>query len=279
MRSKKTLSLIGLVAASGLVLSACGGGGDDAGGPDKLVVGIKFDQPGLGLREGDTYTGFDVDMAKELGKRLGYEEGDIEFKETPSPQRETLIETNQVDIILATYSITDEREQKVDFGGPYLVAGQSLLVRADDSSINSTKDLDGKKLCSVKGSTSAQQIAEEVPGVALQEFDTYSNCVTALGNGTVDALTTDDAILAGYAAQSQNEGKYKLAGDTFSEELYGVGFRKDRDDDNISCEKINKALTEMFEDGTWEKAVTDNLGKADYEPNAEKNPPKAEGHC
>ena len=251
--------------ALALGLSACGS--DDGG--DKLKVGIKFDQPGLGLKEGNDYTGFDVAVASYVAEQLGTAEDDIQWVQAPSAQRETLLETGQVDMIVATYSITDSRKEKVGFAGPYFVAGQDLLVRADDDSITGPESLDGKRLCSVTGSTSAQTVKEEVPGVNLQEFGTYSECVSALVSNAVDALTTDDTILAGYASQDQYQGQLKVVGAPFTEELYGIGIAKG---DTEKCEQINEAIREMVADGSWEAAVQDNLGAAGFTP-GEGNPP------
>lgn len=265
---------IGAAAAAvtlSLGLAACGGG-SDGGSENALKVGIKFDQPGLGLKEGNDYTGFDVDVAKYVAEKLGTSEGDIEWVQAPSAQRETLLETGQVDMIVATYSITDSRKQKVGFAGPYYIAGQDLLVRADDDSITGPESLEGKRLCSVTGSTSAQNVQKEVPGVNLQEFGTYSECVSALVSNAVDALTTDDTILAGYAAQDQYEGKLKVVGAPFSEEKYGIGIQKG---DTARCQEITDAITAMIDDGSWQKAIDDNLGKANFKPGA-GNPPTPE---
>ncbi|USQ75062.1 glutamate ABC transporter substrate-binding protein [Ornithinimicrobium cryptoxanthini] len=279
---RNTFRIAALLAAGALALSACGGDGDDTeategGGGDSdetLTVGIKFDQPGLGLKDGDEYVGMDVDVARAVAEELGFSEDQITFKESPSAQRETMLETGQVDMIFATYSITDTRKEKVQFAGPYFVAGQDLLV-ATDSDITGPDDLDGKLLCSVTGSTSAVNVQEAVPGVQLQEYGTYSECVEQLANGTVDALTTDDVILAGYAAQEQYAGQFKVVGAPFSEENFGVGLAKDDD----RCEEINEILNGLWEDGTMDQIIEDNLGGADYTPNADNNPPEAGGHC
>ena len=264
------------VAALAMGLAACGsdagdGGTDDASGGDGggLKIGIKFDQPGLGLKKGTEYTGFDVDVATYVAKELGTDAADITWVQAPSAQRETLISTGQVDLVVATYSITDARKEKVSFAGPYFVAGQDLLVRADDTSITGPDTLDGKKLCSVTGSTSAQKVKDEVPGVQLQEFATYSECLPALANGGVDALTTDDTILAGFAAQPEYKGKFTVVGKPFSQERYGIGLKKG---DTATCEKVNTAIKKMIEDGSWQKAIDDNLGPAGYKPGA-GNPP------
>jgi glutamate transport system substrate-binding protein len=267
--------MVAAAAVLALGLSACGsddpdtgtGSGDSAA--SGLKVGIKFDQPGLGLKQGSEFTGMDVDVAKFIGKELGVDAADIEFIQAPSAQRETLIETGQVDMVVATYSITDARKEKVAFAGPYFVAGQDLLVRADDTSITGPDTLDGKKLCSVTGSTSAQKVKDTVPGVNLQEFATYSECVAALASGAIDALTTDDTILAGYAAQDQYKGKLKVVGQPFSEERYGIGLKKG---DTAQCQKITDAINKMITDGAWQKAIDDNLGPAGYKAGA-GNPP------
>jgi len=284
--NRSPFRLAAVLAASALALSACGsddssggsGGEDDSsdgggGSANGVTVGIKFDQPGLGLKEGNDYSGMDVDVAKAVVGELGMSEDDITWKESPSAQRETLLETGQVDMIFATYSITDERKQKVQFAGPYFVAGQSLLV-ASDSDITGTDSLDGKLLCSVTGSTSAPKVKEEVPGVQLQEYGTYSECVSQLANGTIDAVTTDDAILAGFANQSQYQGNLEVVGDTFSEERYGVGLPKDSD----QCEEINGIVEGLWEDGTMEQIIADNLGE-DYKMNEDLNPPEFGGDC
>ncbi|MDO5534300.1 MAG: glutamate ABC transporter substrate-binding protein [Propionibacteriaceae bacterium] len=271
-----TRRLIATAAAAGmaLTLAACGGGtgtpgSTDGAGGDGIKIGIKFDQPGLGLREGNEYTGFDVEVAKYVAQELGHAEGDIEWIESPSAQRETLIETDQVDLIFATYSITDSRKERVSFAGPYFIAGQGLLVRADDSSITGQDTLGGKKLCSVTGSTPAQKIKDAYPDVELQEFGTYSECLPALLNGTIDAVTTDDTILAGFAAQEQYAGKLKLAGEPFTTENYGIGLKKG---DVELCEKVNAAVTKMVDEGAWEAAIEKTLGAADYTPGP-GNPP------
>jgi glutamate transport system substrate-binding protein len=172
-------------------------------------------------------------------------------------------------MVVATYSITDARKAKVSFAGPYFVAGQDLLVRSDDSAITGPDTLTGKKLCSVKGSTSAQKVKDKYPSVQLQEFGTYSECVAALVAKGVDALTTDDTILAGYASQAQYKGKLKVVGKTFSEERYGIGLKKG---DAAMCQKVTDAIKTMVSDGSWQKAVDGNLGAAGYKPGT-GNPP------
>jgi len=256
VRSMRAVGAIALAIGLPLTMTACGGG-ESSG--DTIVIGTKFDQPGLGLRNPDgTMSGFDVDVAKYIAEQLGYPEDKIEWKEAPSGQRETLIQNGQVKFIVATYSITDTRKEKVSFAGPYLITGQSLLVRADDDSITGAASLENnKKLCSVSGSTPAQRIKDEYPGVQLQQYDTYSACVEALKNGAIDAVTTDEVILAGYAAQSP--GAFKIVGEPFSEERYGVGLKKG---DTELCNQISDAIKKMEDEGAWKAAWDKNLGPA-----------------
>ncbi len=134
-------------------------------------------------------SGFDVDVAtyvvNHIAKERGVAEPQITWRETPSAQRETLIQNGEVDLIAATYSINASRAESVNFGGPYLVTHQALLVNQDNSDITKLEDLEsGKILCSVTGSTPAQKIKDVLPGVQLQEYDTYSSCVEALRQAT-----------------------------------------------------------------------------------------------
>ncbi|TFV54935.1 glutamate ABC transporter substrate-binding protein [Mycobacterium sp. PS03-16] len=254
----RAAAAVAVAAGLSLAMTACGGGGDSGDG-NSIVIGTKFDQPGLGLRNPDgTMSGFDVDVATYVAGELGYTPEQIEWKEAPSAQRETLIQNDQVDYIVATYSITDSRKEKVDFAGPYLITGQSLLVRADNTDITGAASLqNNKRLCSVSGSTPAQRIKDEYPGVQLQQYDTYSACIEALKNNAIDAVTTDEVILAGYAAQ--DPGAFKLVGDTFSEERYGIGLKKD---DTEMRNKINDAIEKMESSGAWKEAFDKNLGPA-----------------
>ena len=276
---KTRYAAVAFAAAAALTMSACGGdsgteagsGETGSGSGDTIKIGIKFDQPGLGFKEGNEYTGFDVDVAKYVAEDLGYTGEQIEWVETPSAQRENVLENGEVDMIFATYSITDARKERVGFAGPYFIAGQDLLVNADNSDINGPEDLNGKTLCSVTGSTSAQKIKDTLASdVNLLEQGGYANCVTAMQGGQVDAVTTDDIILAGLASTDANSGKFKVVGNPFTEEQYGVGISKDSD----QCEAINKAIRTMVEDGSWEEAIKANTEGADYTYNDELNPPE-----
>ncbi|MFI1421468.1 glutamate ABC transporter substrate-binding protein [Streptomyces sp. NPDC020731] len=268
MKLRKVTAASAVVFALALTATACGGddskdnGSSSSGGGEKIKIGIKYDQPGLGLKTPDgSFTGFDVDVATYVAKELGYEPNQIEWVETKSADRETALARGDVKLIAATYSITDERKQKVDFAGPYLLAHQDLLIKSD-ADISEATDLNDKKLCSVTGSTSAQNVKKDfAPKAQLSNRGGYSECLSALQNGQVDALTTDDSILAGYAAQDAYKGKFKLAGLKLSNENYGIGVKKG---DTETVNKVNDALEKMVSDGAWQKAVDDNFGPANY---------------
>ncbi|MCF6523914.1 glutamate ABC transporter substrate-binding protein [Streptomyces sp. JJ36] len=264
-----TLRKSGIAAAAAVALAftatACGGGDSGSDG-DEITIGIKFDQPGLGLKTKDgDYTGFDVDVATYVAKELGYKAKDITWKEAPSADRENLIKNGDVDLIAATYSITPERKEEVSFAGPYLMAHQDLLVRKDYNDVSQESDLNDSelKLCSVTGSTSAQNVKNEfAPKADLQEYGTYSQCLTGLENKAVDAITTDDSILAGYASQDSHQGKFKLLGLNLSDEPYGIGLEKG---DTEMQKKVNDALRKMVEDGSWKKFAEKHFGPAGYD--------------
>ncbi|MEO7061730.1 MAG: glutamate ABC transporter substrate-binding protein [Lapillicoccus sp.] len=268
----RRITVVAVAAAAALGLAACGSGtpntstGGTAGGGQTVKVGIKFDQPNMGLKTGSTYEGFDVDVANYIAKKLNVTP---EFVEAISSQRETLISSGQVKYIVGTYSITDARKEKVSFAGPYFIAGQDLLVRTEDTAITGPDTLKGKKLCSVKGSTSAANLQKKYPDINLQEYGTYTLCVDALKAGSVDALTTDNTILAGYAAQEANKGKLKVVGTTFSTENYGVGLKKG---DTAFCTQVTDAIKQFISSGEWQKSVDKWLGPAGFKP-GEGNPP------
>ena len=290
MALKKTKAFA-TMAALALSLAACGGGGGsdvavedspefesgttmaelaDAG---KITVGVKFDQPGIGFMPpgADVPEGFDIEMAKIVAGKLGIAPEDITWKETVSDNREPFLQNGTVDIVVASYSITEERRGVVGQAGPYYVTGQQLLVREEDKDkITGPDDLEGVKTCSVTGSTSIKTVTEEY-GADPVPFDTYSACVTQLENGSVDVVTTDGAILLGYAAETPDE--LEVVGDAFSEERYGIGFAKG---DEAMCEFLTTTITDSFEDGSYEDAFQSTLGEADVET---PEPPAVDEGC
>lgn len=290
MRFTRTKAVIAAIGLS-LSLAACG---DDGGGAEPAVeedaqfesgttmaqlnesgnvtIGVKFDQPGIGFMEpgADEPSGFDIEIAKIVAAELGIAPEDIEWKETVSDNREPFLQNGSVDMVVASYSITDERRGVVGQAGPYYVTGQQLLVAADDDSIGGPEDLQGKKVCSVTGSTSIQTVEEEY-GADPVPFDTYSDCVTQLQNGSVDAVTTDGAILLGYAAQDPDN--LKVVGETFSEERYGIGFQKG---DTAMCDFLKETIRGSFENGNWAEAFEATLGESGVDT---PEPPEVDEEC
>jgi len=236
-----------------------------------VVVGVKDDQPGLGFKDATTgeYSGFDIEVARLVAAKLGYGTDKITYKTVPSAAREDAISRGDVDYYVGTYTINDKRKNSVSFAGPYFVSGQGLLVRKDETAITGKDTLKGKKVCSVTGSTPIQRVQQQqlTEPANIVQFQTYSQCVDQLLNSQVDVLTTDDAILKGYAAQQPD--KLKLVGDAFSTEPYGVGLPKD---DSALRGKVNDILQTSFDDGTWQKIYDGTLGKS----GSPASPPKLE---
>jgi glutamate transport system substrate-binding protein len=186
----------------------------------------------------------------------------ITWKEAKGDERQRLLSTGEADLIVSTFTITEERKQAVDFAGPYFVAHQDLLVRRNEEEITGPQTLTGKTLCSVPGTTSTDTIATRYgDSVALKEFPRYSDCVNALAAGDVDAVTTDDVILAGYAAEPQYRGRLKVIGKGFSDERYGIGVRKG---DTAMVQKVDAALKQFVSDGSWQRSLDSTVRPSGY---------------
>jgi glutamate transport system substrate-binding protein len=216
-----------------------------------ITVGTKYDQPGFGLLNPDGVPeGFDVEIAKIIAGELGIAPEEITWTETVSANREPFIQNGQVDIVVATYTINDTRKQVVDFAGPYYVAGQDIMVAAGNpEGIQGPEDLAGKTVCSVEGSTPAQNIRDNYPEATLVTYDVYSKCADDLANGNVQAVTTDNVILTGLVAG--NPEGFELVGNPFTEEPYGIGLALG---DTEFRNFINDVLEESYENGTWAAA-------------------------
>jgi glutamate transport system substrate-binding protein len=227
----------------------------------KVTVGVKADQPNLGYKDANgKRCGFDIEVARMVAAGLGVDPDKIEYKEIPSANRETAIAGGEIDYYVGTYSITDKRKKLVSFAGPYFVAGQDLLVRKDDPSMDAGKTaLKGKKVCSATGSTPIQRVKDEQLTEAsnISEFKTYSECVSQLLDKKVDTVTTDDAILKGYAATAPNE--LRVVGKPFSKEKYGIGLPLA---DKALRDKVNSILETSATDGTWKAIYGETLGKS-----------------
>jgi glutamate transport system substrate-binding protein len=235
-------------------------------------IGVKLDQPGLSFRKPGTSQpeGFDAQVAMIIAAKLGMTPEQINWVETVTKNREAFINNGTVDLVVATYSITDTRRSVISQAGPYYVTGQQLLVRKDDSRISGPDDLDDKKVCSVTGATSIKTVQEKYAATPIP-FATYTECVTQLLDGSVDAVTTDGAILLGYAAEHPDE--LKVVGEPFSQERYGVGFKHG---DAPMCEFIRAALTAAAADDTLKRAFDATLGTA---PGATYTSPTIDPSC
>ncbi|GAA3596933.1 glutamate ABC transporter substrate-binding protein [Kineosporia mesophila] len=283
-RRLRTAKVAAVVAVGVLALTACGGGSDSDDDGDaeatqatfeagttmetlqkagKITIGTKFDQPGFGLKglSGEP-EGFDVEIAKIIAEGLGIDDDNITWVETPSAVRETKIEDGEVSLVAATYTINDERKKRITFAGPYYEAGQQVMVRSDDSAITgpeSFKTNADLKVCSVAGSTPADNISSYLASKSqLTTFDVYSKCADALRNKQVDAVTTDNVILLGLVGDS--DGAFKVVGDTFTKEPYGIGVKKG---DTAFCQYIVDTLKKASQDGDYEEAWTETAGKVE----------------
>jgi glutamate transport system substrate-binding protein len=278
MRIGRWMRLAGTVLVLTLAAAACGG--DDEGGDGGQVnegasfaegttmarlkeagtvtVGTKFDQPLFGLKnlEGNP-EGFDVEIAKLIAGEMGIAADKVKFIEAVSANREPFIQQDKVDYVVATYTINDKRKEVVDFAGPYYEAGQDIMVaKGNPEGIGGPDDLAGKKVCSVTGSTPAENIRTNYPDADLTEFDVYSKCAEALKNDQVQAVTTDNVILLGLI--SQDEESFELVGEPFTKEPYGIGVKKG---DTEFRNFINDTLQKAYDDGRWLAAWDATAGK------------------
>ncbi|EOA3903958.1 glutamate ABC transporter substrate-binding protein [Bacillus cytotoxicus] len=269
-RMKKWFTLIVFACLFTLIVAGCGNKQEDAketntnGGVvkqikkrGKLVVGVKNDTNLFGLKNPSTgqVEGFDVDMAKALAKKILGDEKKLELKEVTSKTRIPMLKNGDIDAIIATMTITEERKKEVDFSDVYFKAGQSLLVKkgSDVKSIDDVKK--GVKVLAVKGSTSTQNIRQKAPEATVLEFENYSEAFTALKAGQGDVLTTDNAILYGMAKQDAN---YEVVGKIFTNEPYGIAVQKGATD---LTKEINDLLKEMKESGEYDKVYEKWIGE------------------
>ncbi|MCQ9164485.1 glutamate ABC transporter substrate-binding protein [Arthrobacter sp. STN4] len=285
---KRTHLLPALAVMGALILgtTACGGSGTAAASHPtetfpagstmakiqqrgKVIVGVKFDQPLFGVKNPITgqMEGLDIEMAKILAKDLTGSENNVQYVEAVTKNREAFLEQNKVDVVIASYAVTDQRKKAVDFAGPYLESDVALMVRKDDTSINKPTDLSGKSVCSTTGARASQLIATAVPSAKLVLFSTYSECAQALKDKRVDAVTTTEAILLGI--ESQNPGLYRIAsGHLADSEEFAIGSPKN---DPAFHTYLDGLLKKAVADGDWQKAYEATIGKVKPE---KVTPPK-----
>lgn len=237
-KTRRFLLLTVVALLSVMVLAACNSGSDKSGDGtdgenvletikkrDKIIFGVKHDTKLFGLKNPSTgdVEGFDIDIAKQLAKEILGDETKVEFVEVTSKTRIPMLNKGDIDAIIATMTISDERKKEVDFTEVYFLAGQSLLVKKG-SPVQSIEDLTkDTTVIAVKGSTSTDNIRELAPDAPVLEFENYAEAFTALKAGKGEALTTDDSILAGMASEDDS---YELVGENFTEEPYGIAVKK-----------------------------------------------------
>ncbi|MET9876397.1 bifunctional serine/threonine-protein kinase/glutamate ABC transporter substrate-binding protein [Actinacidiphila glaucinigra] len=219
-----------------------------------LIVGVKKDQPGLseasrGAEDG--YAGFDIDLARAIAAHLGFKK--VQFTVVDTQSREYFLRAGYVDYIVASYSITEARKKDVAFAGPYYQAGQDFLVR-EDAPVHSVQDLFGREVCTVTDSTPAERLRKEYPQIKTEQQASYGLCVDELLAGKVDAVSTDDIILAGYRAQHTKQ--LRLLGVPFGTEEYGVGLQKNEPElKHAICDAIKREISS----GAWRASYVKHL--------------------
>jgi glutamate transport system substrate-binding protein len=227
-----------------------------------LTIGVKVDQPGIGeIVDGNPQNrrGFDIDVATYVARGLGAQH--IEWSDIFTRTRELVLQNGDVDMVVALYTITVNRLEKVSFAGPYFIVGQDIMIRASDAAVITGLDsLKDRKVCSGINTTSSERLVQEfgktwdVPA-HLVELESIRQCVNELLAGKVDAVSTDNMILAGYAAEQPD--RLRLVGRPFTADSIGIGLAKG-DTQDISL--INKILQKMIDDGTWAASVRKNFG-------------------
>jgi glutamate transport system substrate-binding protein len=222
-----------------------------------LRVGVKYDQPLFGVNTPSGVEGFDAEIARLVAEGIWGEGGadNVEFSEAVSAVREQILQDDQVDMVVSTYTINDDRKELVGFAGPYYVAGQDIMVEeGNPEGIEGIDDLNGQPVCSVEGSTSIDNLREMAPDAEVLSLDTYSACAEELSQGNVTAVTTDNVILIGLIDE---RGEFELVDNPFTDEPYGIGVQLEQDDFR---DFINDRLEEIYESGEWAEAWESTAG-------------------
>lgn len=259
MKRLRTLAAIAACVAAAAAGTACGA--DDTESildKDTLRIGVPEDYPLLSQAdENGDYDGFEVQVAEYVADHIGAEA--VEFVPVDVDERITYLQEDEVDLVFAAFSITPDRKQVVDFAGPYILTAFNLMVRSDEHAIASLADLEGRTICETEGSNVFERISvEHGVDVRTVAVDAYPECLDGLAAGTVDALATDEFILAGLL-ESRPELHLKILDVRFSRERVGVGMQPG---DTAGCEAVNRAITEMYHSGTMERLLVEWFGEA-----------------
>lgn len=276
-----------LLVATAFVAGACGGGAAPSGQASptaaataapkpkfelasyqyaiqtkgKIRVATREDNIPFGLKNPATtkFEGFDIDIVREFAKAIFGKEAEadpdkfIEFIPVVSATRIPTLQDNKADIVAATFTINEERMKQIDFSAVYFRTGQKILVKKDNTTIKTVTDLNGKTVCTARGSTSEKNLTAAAKDHRPLLLDSYAPCLLALQQGSADAVSTDETILFGLVKQDPNT---KIVGPYFSDEPYGIGVAKDR----VGFTPfLNKVIADMIADGRWAKAYEKHI--------------------
>lgn len=213
---------------------------------DKLIVGVQYDAKPFGFIDADgKLKGVDVDIARELAKRILGDENKVKFKQVAPSTRIQAVTAGDVDVVIATMSITPQRRTIVDFSDPYFIAGQAIVVPLD-SDITTYNDLNNKNVIVVLGTTGERNLRYFVPSAIVQGYKNYAEAFKAFKEGQADAITTDDSLLMGFVMDNKD---YKILPKRFTQEPYGIAFKNSEDAASLKV-NINRILSDMKSDGT-----------------------------
>ncbi|CAN5192939.1 glutamate ABC transporter substrate-binding protein [soil metagenome] len=214
----------------------------------RLIVGVSQDKYAIGFLNPLTneLEGFDVEMAKAMAKAIFGNENKLQIIAVASADRIPLIKAGKVDMVISTFTINAKRKEEINFSEVYYMSGQKILVHKD-SPAKSIADLSGQRVCAPAGSTSAKGIVTANPAAKLVETVEFTDCLAMFMMRQVDAISTDDVILAGLAKQDPFA---KVVGPSFSAEPYGIGMSKDQPD---LVRFVNGVLVQMKSDGSWKR--------------------------
>ena len=236
-------------------------GDNNATGSATVTIGIADDLPGVSLRTDAGYAGFDIDTANYVAGKLGVPTKNITWQRIEQSERVSALTSGKVDLVVSTFSITAEREKEIAFAGPYFVAHQDLLIRRNDDTITGPQTLDGKKVCAAAGTTSIDYLTAHYEGkITVVKVPSWSECVRDLAAGTVDAVSTDDLILAGFAALPEYKGVLRVIGKGFTDEDYGIGMAQG--DSRLAT--VRSALKEYISSGAWKASLDANIAPSGY---------------
>lgn len=234
-----------------------------------LAIGVAADQPGMGEWRNGGYSGFDVDVARYVANALGYADKQIVFKQVTPNTRVAMLDDAKVDLVVAGFAVTDTNRAQVAMTGPYLIAGQDLLIRADDArTIHGPADMAGRTACVVDDNVASALLASS-PNARIEHRDDYEQCVTSLMVGSSDAIAGGDAILTGLA-RAKGADYLRVVGNPFGQEQYGIAVRLGSDE---LADNIAEIVQTMIADGTWQQAIERLETRTGYTPNAALNPP------